>query len=67
MARAAGVSMRVCNVYSGGCTLNEHYSWWKNNESNYSFYVTENGSRTGTSNVGLEWCLAQGDWDVISL
>ena len=29
--------------------------------------MTENGSRTGTSNVGLEWCLAQGDWDFISL
>ena len=67
MARAAGVSMRVCNVYYGGCTLNQHYTWWKNDERNYSFYVTEDGVRTGTSDVGLEWCLAQGDWDVISL
>ena len=67
MAEAAGVPMRVCNVYYGGCTLTQHYNWWKNGESNYSFYTTDEGVRKGVSNVGLEWCLNQGDWDVISL
>ena len=67
MARAAGVPIRVCNVYAGGCTLTQHHTWWKNGESNYDFYVTEDGVRTKTEGVGLEWCLSQGDWDVISL
>ena len=40
MLEAAGVKANVCNIYSSGCTLEKHWTWWKNGESNYEFYVT---------------------------
>lgn len=67
LAAAAGIKMRVCNVYYSGCKLNQHYEWWVGNKSNYQFYVTDENGRRGTNNVSLEYCLAQGDWDFISL
>ena len=68
LAEAAGIPMRVCNVYYSGCPLEKHYNWWINGESNYQFFdTTYAGGRKQTNNVSLEWCLAQGEWDVISL
>ena len=68
LAEAAGVKMRVCNVYYSGCRFTWHYTWWKQGKSNYEFYqVTDNTGRKKTSGVSLEYCLAQGEWDVISI
>ena len=67
LAAAAGLKMRVCNVYYSGCKLDQHYNWWVGNKANYQFYVTDENGRRGTNNVSLEYCLAQGDWDFISL
>lgn len=66
IAKAAGVDMRVCNVYYSGCTLKMHYEWWKNGEANYEFYVTDENGRNKTAGCNLEYCLQQGNWDVIS-
>ena len=67
LAAAAGINMRVCNVYYSGCPLEKHYKWWVNGESNYQFYQTYTDGRKGTDNVSLEWCLAQYEWDFITL
>ena len=40
VAKAAGVKMRVCNVYYSGGTLAQHWSWWKNREAHYTFFTT---------------------------
>lgn len=64
MAEAAGIKMRVCNVYYSGCKISQHWTWWKNGEANYSFH--ENGKKL-IENVDLNYCLKQGNWDVISL
>ena len=68
LAAADGVNMRVCNVYYSGCKMSQHYNWWITKEAPYQFFVTtaENG-RVQTDDVGLEWCLAQGKWDYISI
>ena len=68
LAAAAGVKMRVCNVYYSGCKMSQHYNWWTAGDAPYQFFVTtaEEG-RKGVSNVSLEWCLAQGEWDYISI
>jgi len=68
LAAAAGVKMRVCNVYYSGCKMSQHYNWWMAGDAPYQFFVTtaEEG-RKGVSNVSLEWCLAQGEWDYISI
>ena len=64
IAEAAGIKMRVCNVYYSGCKLDQHWTWWKNNQANYSFH--ENGEKL-IENVDLNYCLKQGNWDVISV
>jgi len=67
LAEAAGIPMRVCNAYYSGCRMVWHYEWWQNGESMYQFYNTDGNGRKQTSNVSLEWCLAQDEWDVISI
>ena len=66
IAKASGVDMRICNVYYPGCSMQQHYKWWKNGESNYSFFITDGNGRKEIENCNLEYCFRQGDWDVIS-
>lgn len=63
MADAAGKDLRVCNVYYSGCSLAQHYQFTKNGAQVYAFH--ENGVRVA-ENVSMQYCLAQGNWDVIS-
>ena len=67
MAKAAGIKMRVCNVYYSGCKVEQHHTWWKNGEANYSFFTTDENGRKEVKNTNLEYCLSQQNWDVISL
>ena len=67
MAKAAGIKMRVCNVYQSGCTVEQHHTWWKNGESNYFYYTTDENGRKEVKQTNLEYCLSQQNWDVISL
>lgn len=68
LAEAAGIKMRICNVYYSGCTLNQHWTWWMTKEANYDYFTTdENGRVKAEGKVNLEWCLQQQNWDFISL
>lgn len=60
-------TVRVCNVYQSGCTVEQHYTWWKNGESNYSYFTTDENGRKEVKNTNLAYCLSQQNWDVISL
>ena len=67
LAEAAGIKMRVCNVYYSGCNLNQHWTWWKSGEANYTYYTTDENGRVPTEGCNLEYCLQQQNWDFISL
>jgi len=67
MLSSAGIKANVCNVYYSGCSIEQHWNWWKNGDANYQFFITNENGRVKTSGVSLEWCLAQREWDVISL
>ncbi len=67
MGKAAGIDMNVCNIYYSGCTLEQHWTWWKHGESNYEYYKTDAFGRSRTNGVSLNWCLKQENWDVITL
>ena len=67
MAKAAGVKMRVCNLYYSGCPMNNHLNWWRSGANKYQFYEAVDGGKVETKGVSLEWALMQGDWDVLSL
>lgn len=66
IAKAAGIDMRICNVYYSGCSMEKHYLWWKSGIANYDFFVTDENGRNKTTGCNLEYCFAQGNWDVIS-
>ena len=67
LGQAAGIDIRVCNLYYSGCPLEKHYNWWVGGNSNYQYYETFHDGRKLTSNVSLEWGLAQQEWDFIAL
>lgn len=67
MLDAVGIKSRVCNVYYSGCPLKSHWEWWKSGEAHYEFFVTDENGRAKTTDTNLEYCLRQGNWDIISL
>ena len=77
LAEAAGIKLRVCNVYYSGCPIDKYYRDWKTNYADYQFFDTTaetlpDGTIKATRKAlgggkTLEWCLAQGEWDVISM
>lgn len=68
MAKAAGKQLRICNVYYSGCSIQQHHTWWKSGEAKYDFFVRDTeGTSDKVSEVNLEYCLKQGNWDIISL
>ena len=67
LTEAGYKNVRVCNLYYSGCRLQWHYEWWRDNEENYQFFVTDDTGRHKTDGVGLEYCLSQYNWDVIGL
>jgi hypothetical protein len=67
LLEAAGIKANVCNVYYSGGKLYQHYNWWVGKKSNYEYFCTNENGRVKTANVSLEWCLAQQEWDVLTL
>ena len=46
LLKEAGIESRICNVYYSGCPLEKHWTWWKNGEAHYEFFVVDdNGKR----------------------
>ena len=68
MAQAAGIKVRVSNIYYSGCTLEQHWNWWKTGEAKYTFITSnEIGQVESIDGTTLEYCLKQANWDIISL
>ncbi|MBE6713301.1 MAG: DUF4886 domain-containing protein [Ruminococcaceae bacterium] len=67
IAKAAGIKMKVCNLYYSGCPLEKHWTWWKLNEKKYQYFETDENGRIGYSNYSLNMALQSENWDMISL
>lgn len=70
LCKAAGISIRVCNLYYSGRPLSTHYDRWKNGVSDYQLFEISDdtgGVKVGQNNMGLESALAKYEWDYISL
>jgi len=67
LAAAAGIKLRVSNVYHSGCIIRQHYQWWKEGQSNYTFITHDESGRSEVTNASLDYCLQQANWDAISL
>ncbi len=66
MAKAAGVKLRVCNLYYSGCDMIQHYPWWKTGEKKYQYFEAVDGGKIKVNGVSMEWALMQQQWDVLS-
>ncbi len=66
IAKAAGVNMKVCNLYYSGCKLSQHWTWWKEGQSNYHYFETDERGRKKYESFSLKKGLSQENWDVIS-
>ena len=67
IAKAAGVKMKVCNLYYSGCPLQKHWLWWKQNEKNYQYFETDENGRIKYETYSLNMALQCENWDMISL
>lgn len=67
LAAAGYKNVNICNVYYSGCTLEQHWSWWKSGVANYEYYTTNETGRNKVECANLEYCLKQRNWDIISL
>lgn len=70
LAKAAGVNIRVCNLYRSSHKLVQYYENWQNGVSYYQFFEVSDdtgGARVSTSSMSLESALAKYEWDFISM
>ena len=68
IANSMGVEVRVCNVYYSGCPMTKYYNDWVAGKADYSFFEATGLTRKSYgSGKTLEWCLARGEWDVITM
>ena len=65
LAEHEGKRIVTVNLYHSGCSLEQHYSFWKNNEAAYQY--EENGKINWNSHVSLADVLPTQKWDVITL
>lgn len=67
VAKAAGINMKVCNLYYSGCPMETHWTWWKQDQCNYQYFVTNENGRVKYENYSLRMALQCENWDMISL
>ena len=66
MARAADIECKIVSVIAGACTLQRHWTWYESNEKNYTMLIFDENGSSSVNDMGLDDCLAQDEWDVIS-
>jgi hypothetical protein len=64
IARAGGVSMKVVNLYIGGCSLARHYRNMLGDIADYEFQL--DGIPSGIK-ISIKEALLSDDWDVVTL
>ena len=63
-------NVEVARLYVGGCTLEQHITFYDKNESPYKFYRSEAGANKWSESeqkVSMQYALDLGEWDIISL
>lgn len=73
IAAANGKEINVCNLYYSGCSLEQHWNFYTNNEAKCQFWHTNSKGRlerpikTLTDALGYAKKRLGSDWDVITL
>ena len=66
---ADGDEIMLCNLFIGGCSLEQHWNNWREEKTDYDYeiYLPGETEMTRTDDVALHEAVEDEDWDVITL
>lgn len=68
MLDSVGIKVKIYSVYYSSCKVRQHWEWLQDGTSNYRLrHHYQKGGWEDFNDSSLEFCLAQENWDVISL
>lgn len=69
MAKAAGKELLLCNLFIGGCSLEQHWNNWREEKDAYDYevYLPFETEMSRPDGVALHEAVEDEDWDVITL
>lgn len=67
LLKQSGREAVIANVYYSGCSLYHHMESYRNSVEEFEYNVYSAEGRNEIKHVGLKYCLAAEDWDVISI
>lgn len=67
--KADGDEIMLCNLFIGGCSLEQHWNNWCEEKTDYDYeiYLPGETEMTRTDDVALHEAVEDEDWDVITL
>ncbi|MBQ3006103.1 MAG: DUF4886 domain-containing protein [Clostridia bacterium] len=69
MAKAAGKELLLCNLFIGGCSLEQHWSNWREEKTAYDYevYLPFETEMSSAPEVALHEAVEDEEWDIITL
>ena len=69
MAEADGEELMLCNLFIGGCSLEQHWNNWRKEKTDYEYeiYLPFETEMTRVDDIALHEVVEDEEWDVITL
>ncbi|MBR6786121.1 MAG: DUF4886 domain-containing protein [Clostridia bacterium] len=69
IAKAAGKELLLCNLFIGGCSLEQHWKNWREENADYDYevYLPFETEMSRPDGVALHEAVEDEEWDVITL
>ena len=69
LAKAAGKELLLCNLFIGGCSLEQHWNNWREEKTDYDYevYLPFETDMTRANEVALHEAVEDEEWDIITL
>ncbi len=69
MAKAAGKELLLCNLFIGGCSLEQHWNNWREEKTAYDYevYLPNETELSRAPEVALHEAVEDEEWDIITI
>lgn len=69
MAKAAGKELLLCNLFIGGCSLEQHWNNWREEKTAYDYevYLPNETEMSSAPEVALHEAVEDEEWDIITI
>ena len=69
MAMAAGKELLLCNLFIGGCSLEQHWNNWREEKTAYDYevYLPNENEMSRAPEVALHEAVEDEEWDIITI